>query len=199
MNQKPIKFKSATRGLSLVEFMVSIAVGLIILSSVIATLTSALQTRSRKVDLESAMESYRFAAQALTTKIKNACSINATSTAGQIVLNNTGGTSETITHSSSDYTIRISNNTASNQILVDRIFGLTFDYGVTTNPSTDRIADGSPSEYTTSAAVTAGGNWNNVRSVKITIKLLGSGTSEGLTETIIATLRAKMLASAACI
>lgn len=190
--------KAKLRGLSLVEFMVASAIGLLIMAGVITALSSALQTRTRRVEVESAMESYRFAAQVLTMKIKNACSIDPSSSSNQLVLNSTGSTTESIFHSSTDNSIRLTNATATNQVLVDSIYGITFEYGMTTNPVSDRISDGNASEYVASSTVTAA-NWTNVRSIKVTIKMLGQGLSEGLTETFIATVRAKMLTTAACV
>jgi Tfp pilus assembly protein PilW len=183
--------------------MVSLTVGLLIMAAVLTAFTSALQTRTRRVEIETAMESYRFAAQNLTKRIKNACGI-ASSTTSQLVLKIPDLTkslpnsdlTETISLSNDgNINIKFSNGSPNpvTQSLVSGIHSLEFRYGETATPLTTRIADGSTTDYKPSAS-----NWDHVRSMKITMKLLASGASEGLTESFIVTIRNRFLPNNKC-
>ena len=252
-------------GVSLVEFMVSMTLGLLLMAAVIAALSTVFQTRTRKAELERSLEAYRFITYTLAERIRTACAVASTSTADRLDLRHlktvaytqdsppppphltagtvvieldprgrgsidvgdrlvveglpadtyvvqagdpdvsNGGsvtinpgltanidqprarltvfTTQSITLNGSN-SITLSQDGGPAQSMIDGVFSLAFAYGESTAPATDRISD---SEYT----ATAGSE--NVRSVKITVRLLGEGSAAGVKESFVVTLRSKML------
>lgn len=190
------------RGVSLIEFLVSITIGLLLIATVIAIFSTVFQTRARKAELENALEAYRFAAFTLTDKIRSACAVDATSTSTSIVLQRleppppTPHSRETIQFNSTQRTIEIRNvgpspaPTPSFQAFVGGIFNVKFEYAE--KPYRQRINDGDYEDFTSIAL------WNEVRSVRITLTMLGEGNIAGVEESFVATLRRKMLEASNC-
>ena len=162
-----------SRGVSLVEFMVSTTIGLLLMAAVIATISAVFETRARRAALERSHEALRFGAYTLMAKVRAACGIAATSTDSVLSLDTAGG-AETITLAGNAITLN-------GQAIVDGINGLDFRYAK--EERTDQIRD---ADYAGSSSIM---DWAKVRSVKIRIVLEGANGSAGVEENFVATGR----------
>lgn len=151
--------KRKQSGFSLVELLVASLIGLVVIGGVGTVFLSTLQTSRTKSDLENSTEALRFAAFIISNQIRNATSINATSTASSVFLTLGPSTTALPTPdcfgaiSSTSRTVELrsvtaggvtslqcSVNGATPQTLVSGLSRLTFEYGCLVTSGTGTAA-----------------------------------------------------------
>lgn len=183
------------QGMSLVELMVSLTIGLFLLAGAMSVFMAASQTGVRKTEADQALEAFRFTQFIVSRVARQASAVNA-STASSLVLavpaNVDGCLGETNTAARTN-TFVLSNGalqcTASGttQSLVENVDSVVFTYGVDAN-SDNRV---SQSEFVAATSVT---DWTKVESILVTITAK-RGTVAGLKTSFVVTLRGKALAT----
>lgn len=191
-----IHSKRYAKGLSLVELMVSLTIGLILLGGLLAAYLSAAQTWRRKTTLEQALEAFRYGSYSISRLVRQSKEFDSTSTASSLSLiipqNGENCAGVAVASSSGEInTLTITNGSLSctpgasaSQSLIEGISNWTITYGIDANAD-NRLAS---SEY-----VASPGNWDQVTSVKIIFTLVTDSGSSGLQQEFVATSRLKAL------
>lgn len=183
------------QGMSLVELMVSLTIGLFLLAGAMSVFMAASQTGVRKTEADQALEAFRFTQFIVSRVARQASAVNA-STASSLVLavpanvdgclgeTNTAARTNTFALSSGALQCTASGTT---QSLVENVDSVVFTYGVDAN-SDNRV---SQSEFVAATSVT---DWTKVESILVTITAK-RGTVAGLKTSFVVTLRGKALAT----
>lgn len=183
------------QGMSLVELMVSLTIGLFLLAGAMSVFMAASQTGVRKTEADQALEAFRFTQFIVSRVARQASAVNA-STASSLVLavpanvdgclgeTNTSARTNTFALSSGALQCTASGTT---QSLVENVDSVVFTYGVDAN-SDNRV---SQSEFVAATSVT---DWTRVESILVTITAK-RGTVAGLKTSFVVTLRGKALAT----
>ncbi len=181
-------FKSVQhqRGLSLVELMVALVISLFLTAGVIQLFIGSKQTYRLYDALSRIQENGRFALQAMARDIRMAGYSDGSAAPPNIVLGGITNGNDDITVGWSDngaqtvsYTIQPSTSgittslSRNNNELVEGVEAMQIRYGVcTTDANGDGVNDSVTPPYVNAAAVTAAGNWGNVCSVRIDLRMV---------------------------
>lgn len=209
--------RSLQAGLSLVEMMVALAVGLVVVGAAAAVLVSNQQSNRSKNDLDKSLDGYRFGAYAVSRLVRQSERVDGTSTASALIVNVPAGTENcngvVVTAPAGELNaITVSNGAlvcsaagATAKTLVPGVYAASFLYGRDTDGdrrvAEDPNANGlsSDSEYT---VPNAGGSWSAtawsaVSSVKVLLTMANGSGKPGVEESFVVTLRTALLASVA--
>ncbi|MDD3518148.1 MAG: PilW family protein [Chromatiales bacterium] len=195
-------------GLSLVELMISLALGLLLLGGVIHVFMASQQTSRTNTQLNDAQESLRFAADTLVRVIRQGDGIDSASSQTTLRVRYTGGagtrdclgqdTGGTVTDEFTlvDGELRCTTTNGplagTSTALLTGVDAFSLQYGADGNGD-GRISDLSgSSEY-----VAAPADWDAVRSVRITLGMDLSPTTTLPAMSFIASMRPAIIAAAA--
>lgn len=175
------------RGLSIVELLVAMVIGLFLIGGVVSVFVANQQSAAAKRNFDNSQEALRFMAATVGRIVRLGTAVEATSTASQLVVTYPGGAgvknclgvavagTQTDTFTRSGNELRCNGTT-----LLDGLSAVSFSYGVDANGN-DWIEAG---EY-----VTAPADWTAVNSVRVTATL-----ASGVAHTFTTTLRPKLVA-----
>lgn len=194
-------FGNSECGLSLVELMLAMVIGLFLIAGVVGVLISTRQSTDIKRELDRTQESLRFGATAITRVVRLATAIDAASTEDRLIVQLPGGAGRPdcagLTGAGTN-TFRVEANRLvctdvdgnPGNVLLRGVESLSLAYGI------DADSDGvlRNSEYRETDNVEAAGGWPEVISTRVTLTLTPLEGQDGAAEvSFVATMRARTL------
>ncbi len=183
---------SKQKGLSLVELMIALVIGLIIMGGVYTVTISSIKAVQAKNELDDAQDSFRFLSSTLGRIIRNAETVDAASTDTSLkivmsrgserpdCLGNEGAATVNNTFSIVDGKLMCDNG-GGNTELVRNLSSISFSYGT---PSANKWVE----SYKAAADVS---DWADITSVKVTV-----ATETGLSTQFTTAIREKVVEQA---
>jgi Tfp pilus assembly protein PilW len=199
----PRKMTHLQSGVTLIELMIGMALGLFIIGGVITVMLSNQQSTRAKQDLDAAQESFRFAASALSRMIRNSSSIGSGSTETQLNVvfprafpnclndsdsSSTGSTTDTfrfVPNPNGDGSARLECD--NDFLMVPEVLADGFDASAVgfTYAVPNAIGQAGDEQFVDSSAIS---DWNQVIAVRVNLR-----TMSGLGTVLTATLRQKIV------